>query len=86
MYISSIHLLGGNCCFSNFRDRVQQDVRSMIPYLYKVNTFSPEKPINYAWTGGQLLAQDADLFRQLSVSKKDYEEKGNSYCNEKFDV
>jgi len=82
----NIVLTGGSCCFANFRDRVQQDVRSMTPHIYKVNTFSSDNPTTYAWTGGQLLAQNSDHFRKVSVSKKDYEERGNSYCNEKFDV
>lgn len=41
--LSNIVLTGGNAKFPGFRDRVFKEVRSLAPFDYMINVFSPEK-------------------------------------------
>ncbi|XP_033113780.1 actin-related protein 6-like [Anneissia japonica] len=83
---NNIILTGGNSLFPGFRERVERDVRSMAPQEYNVNVFLPKNPIEYAWHGGKLLGQSDDILSKMCVSRKEYEENGQSICTEKFDV
>jgi actin-related protein 6 len=85
----NILLIGGNACFPGFKERIEQDLRSMINAMYEIRVHRPENPISEAWFGGQSLVntQKKGLdYETCSVSKKDYEEKGAQFCCEKFDV
>lgn len=78
--------MGGNSGFKGFKDRIYQDVRSLISddYELKVN-WDPAKFIDYAWHGGRLLAQSTD-FNDLVVTRKAYDEFGHNLCRKKFDI
>lgn len=45
----------------------------------------PFSPITYAWEGGVMAFQDADMTKQV-VTKKQYEEHGTAFCLDKFDT
>lgn len=81
----NIVLTGGNSLFPGFKDRVEQDVRAMAPLDYDVNVTLPENAITYSWNGGKKLSQTDD-FSSMCVTKKEYEEHGQSICQERFDV
>ncbi|KAJ8032214.1 Actin-related protein 6 [Holothuria leucospilota] len=81
----NILLTGGNSLFPGFKERVERDVRAMAPLNYDVRVTLPEKPITYSWQGGKLFSA-AENFKELCVTKKEYEEYGQSICLEKFDV
>lgn len=53
----NILLIGGNCRFVNFRDRVYNDLRCFVPDLIDINVYQPSNPITYAWQGGRILCQ-----------------------------
>lgn len=73
-------------CFNGMKERVYNDVRSMAPHLYDMNVTVPSNPITYAWEGGKLLAQNTEELKKLCITKKEYEEGGINFCNEKFDI
>ncbi|RWS30117.1 hypothetical protein B4U80_13634 [Leptotrombidium deliense] len=59
----------------------------MANHMYDVNVHSVNDPITDPWFGGQNLATHMpDLFSQLCITKKDYEQNGIQYSFDKFDV
>ena len=45
----NILLVGGNAKMPGYRERVEEEVRSLAPAGYEVRVFLPEEPIGYAW-------------------------------------
>lgn len=86
----NIVLTGGNANIPGFKERVLRGVRSYCPSFYKVDVFLPDDPIAHPWFGGKALAtQYAETFKQLIVTKKDYDESGENkrqICVDKFDT
>lgn len=81
----NILLIGGNACFPGYRDRVFNDVRSMVDSFYDVNIYASKQPITNSWLGGKLLAENEALLKKLSISKKDYEQNGIQFCLEQLE-
>lgn len=81
----NILLMGGNAMFNGFKERVFNDVRSLILDEYELNVQLAENVFDYAWKGGSALANSSE-FDQIVVSKKLYEEHGHNICKEKFNI
>ncbi|PIK59741.1 putative actin-related protein 6 [Apostichopus japonicus] len=81
----NIILTGGNSLFPGFKERVERDVRAMAPLDYEVKVTLPENAITHSWQGGKKLSQKDD-FSSMCVTKKEFEEHGQSICQERFDV
>lgn len=80
---SNIILVGGNCKFAGFRDRVFGDVRSQLPHLWNVNVFQPEDPVGYAWKGGNSLLKFPN-FKSCLVTRDEYNELGSTIIQQRF--
>ncbi|UXI15436.1 DNA repair and recombination protein RadA [Sarcoptes scabiei] len=91
----NILLIGGNCKFANFKDRIYNDLRSNVPELIDIKITLPDDPIIYAWQGGHLLCSIDDqgqkstnharsLFHKYAVTKKEYHRKGLDHCYTKL--
>nr|XP_057931278.1 actin-related protein 6 [Doryrhamphus excisus] len=81
----NILLTGGNTLFPGFRERLETELRSLVPTHMPVSVMLPDNPITYSWEGGKLLAQYPDFYRMV-VTRDDYEENGHFICEEKFDI
>ncbi|XP_050429470.1 actin-related protein 6 [Adelges cooleyi] len=81
---NNIIVTGGNGCFSGFRERLYNDVRSLSPDEFDVSITVPKNPVTYAWGGGEMLSKDPE-FKSLIVTKEEYDEDGISSCL-RFDV
>ncbi|XP_975041.1 actin-related protein 6 [Tribolium castaneum] len=79
----NIVCIGGSTKFDGFRDRLFNEVRSMIPASWEVNVYQPSDPITYNWMGGKVLLKDPE-FKSKLVTKQEYEECGMSAIQEKF--
>ncbi|KAF6722117.1 Actin-related protein 6 [Oryzias melastigma] len=81
----NIVLTGGNTLFPGFRDRLEAELRSLVPAHLPVSVFLPPNPVCYPWEGGKLLAHSPD-YDEMVVTREEYEENGHCICEEKFDV
>ncbi|XP_074567584.1 actin-related protein 6 [Curcuma longa] len=79
----SILLTGGSTLFPRFAERLQMELRPLVPDDYQVKITSQEDPILGIWRGGSLLASSPD-FESMCVSKSDYEELGSTRCRRRF--
>jgi len=79
----NIVLTGGNACFPNFKQRVENEVRQMAPNLMEVKVHLPQDPVKYAWDGGTKLATDESL-PDMCVTRDEYLERGEAACQDKY--
>ncbi|XP_020106222.1 actin-related protein 6, partial [Ananas comosus] len=79
----SIILTGGSTLFPRFAERLERELRPLVPDNYKVKITTQENPILGVWRGGSLLASSPD-FESMCVTKAEYEEMGSSRCRRRF--
>lgn len=75
-------LAGGSTLIPGFGERFLQEVRQRAPAHTRIRIFSPPERINSAWIGGSILASLA-TFKNMWVSRADYEENGSSQLHRK---
>ncbi|CAM0901773.1 unnamed protein product [Alopecurus aequalis] len=79
----SIILTGGSTLFPRFAERLQRELRPLVPEEYHVKIIPQENPILGAWRGGSILASSRD-FASMCVTKSEYEEMGSARCRRRF--
>ncbi|KAE8789065.1 actin-related protein 6 [Hordeum vulgare] len=79
----SIILTGGSTLFPRFAERLQRELRPLVPEEYQVKIISQENPILGVWRGGSVLASSPD-FDSMCVTKSEYEEMGSARCRRRF--
>ncbi|KAG0175351.1 Actin- protein 6 [Apophysomyces sp. BC1015] len=83
---ANIVLVGGNANLPGYKERIEKDLRQLVPSEYEIRVAVPADPVGYAWTGGQRLVSlstKADLQKKF-VHRKDYLEYGSDICRRKF--
>uniref|UniRef100_A0A3P9H9M9 Actin related protein 6 n=1 Tax=Oryzias latipes TaxID=8090 RepID=A0A3P9H9M9_ORYLA len=66
-------------------ERLEAELRSLVPAHLPVSVLLPPNPVCYAWEGGKLLAHSPD-FDEMVVTREEYEENGHCVCEDKFDI
>lgn len=84
-FYQNIVLTGGNTLFPGFRERLEAELRSLVPAHLPVSVLLPANPISFSWEGGRLLSHNPD-YDEMVVTREDYEENGHFICEEKFDI
>ncbi|KAH6779270.1 actin-related protein 6 [Perilla frutescens var. hirtella] len=79
----SIILTGGSTLFPRFAQRLEMELRPLVPDEYQVKITTQEDPILGVWRGGSLLASSPD-FEAMCVTKAEYEELGSARCHRRF--
>ncbi|KAE9314052.1 hypothetical protein PF008_g19577 [Phytophthora fragariae] len=82
-FYANILLVGGNTKFKNFRQRLERDLRSVVPDDFEIELHEPSDPILAAWQGCCSLAESDALSERL-VTKKEYEEHGSNISLKRF--
>nr|XP_010934377.1 actin-related protein 6 isoform X1 [Elaeis guineensis] len=79
----SIILTGGSTLFPRFAERLERELRPLVPDNYQVKITTQEDPILGVWRGGSLLASSPD-FESMCITKSEYEEIGSIRCRRRF--
>ena len=74
---SNIVLSGGSTLLPGLGDRLLYEVRSRAPERTRIRISAPPERKESAWVGGSILASLA-TFKNMWISRKDYEEYGSS--------
>ncbi len=80
---SHIILVGGSSLFPNLVERLQSDLRALVPDEFPISIKRSREPITTAWCGGSCLSIDVN-FPQVVVSRKEYLEHGSQITMKKF--
>ncbi|XP_062605147.1 actin-3-like [Saccostrea cucullata] len=79
---ASIVMSGGSTMFPGIADRMQKEISSLAPLATNIEIIAPPERKYAAWTGGSILASLSN-FREMSISKQEYEESGPSIVHKK---
>nr|ABA18108.1 actin-related protein 6 [Arabidopsis arenosa] len=79
----SIILTGGSTLFPQLKERLEGELRPLVPDHFDVKITTQEDPILGVWRGGSLLASSPD-FESMCVTKAEYEELGSARCRRRF--
>ncbi|KAL3695639.1 hypothetical protein R1sor_009715 [Riccia sorocarpa] len=80
---SNVLLTGGSTLFHGFKERLETELRPLVPDEFQVSVQSVDNPLLAAWKGGSLLAASQE-FQKAAVTKKEYEECGSMRCRRRF--
>uniref|UniRef100_A0A3Q1IJ24 Uncharacterized protein n=1 Tax=Anabas testudineus TaxID=64144 RepID=A0A3Q1IJ24_ANATE len=75
-------LSGGNTVFPGIEERMQKELSGLAPPSIKTKIIAPTERKYSAWMGGSMLAS-FHTFKQMSISKQEYDESGPSIIHRK---
>lgn len=78
---SNILLVGGNTKFAGYKERIQQELRALAPAEFPVNVQVATDPTTCTWSGMSAVASKPNFTSEYCVSKKEWEEFGDSAWN-----
>eukprot|EP00743_Colponemidia_sp_Colp-15_P007935 GILK01008594.1.p1 GENE.GILK01008594.1~~GILK01008594.1.p1 ORF type:complete len:418 (+),score=55.78 GILK01008594.1:54-1307(+) len=83
IFAENISLIGGSTMFPNFKTRLEQELRPLLPVDWEVKIHQTDRPMLSAWRGGSEVAASQD-YPQYCVTKAEYEEYGHAICRARF--
>lgn len=72
-------LAGGVAACPGFRERLEAELRPLVPDDYALGLHLPEDPASAAWRGAALVGASAD-YQRLAVSRQQYLQHGAAAC------
>ncbi len=77
-------LCGGSSLFLKIKNKFQKELQSLAPTGKNVKVIAPPERKYSAWLGGAILASLDSFRKTMFVSRKDFDENGNSIYNKFF--
>jgi actin-related protein 6 len=84
---ANIVLTGGNINIPQFSERFKSELRTFVPDIFPMQIYKPPNPDTYAWYGAHRYVNDEinnGNIKKLLITRAEYLEQGNDYCNAKF--
>ena len=78
----NIVLSGGNILMKGLEDKIKDDIIQKSNKIIKVNVNTIKEPQISCWVGGNIISS-LDIFNKISITKKEWEEKGNKIIHVK---
>ena len=82
--LANVVVVGGNSLITGFIERLETELRALVPTEYFLNISKAEDPIKHTWLGGAHFAGQADLMKDVLVTKAEYDERGSTWLLKKF--
>ena len=79
---ANIVLSGGTTMFPGFADRMKKEITALAPSTMNVKVIAPPERKYSVWIGGSILAS-LQSFKDMWISKKEYNEVGPSIVHRK---
>uniref|UniRef100_A0A2K5KC20 Actin, cytoplasmic 1 n=1 Tax=Colobus angolensis palliatus TaxID=336983 RepID=A0A2K5KC20_COLAP len=79
---SNIVLSGGTTMYPGMADRMQKEITALAPSTMKIKIIAPPERKYSVWVGGSILAS-LSTFRQMWITKQEYDESGPSIVHRK---
>jgi actin beta/gamma 1 len=79
---TNILLSGGSTMFPGISDRMQKEISVLTPSHIKINIIAPPERKYFVWIGGSIRAS-LSTFKQMWISKQEYDEYGPSIVHKK---
>ncbi|TPX56819.1 hypothetical protein PhCBS80983_g04267 [Powellomyces hirtus] len=86
LFYSNILVVGGNAHLPGFKERLETELRSLIPLEFDLGLTVADRPDTAAWHGAvNWVRRYPENFRQKCVTRQDYLEHGHNICQQSFD-
>ncbi|KAF2799969.1 Actin/actin-like protein [Melanomma pulvis-pyrius CBS 109.77] len=82
--LTNIVVVGGNSLIPGFIERLESELRPLVPTEYLLNVSKAEDPIKHNWLGAARFASQPELLKEVLVSKAEYDERGSTWLAKKF--
>ncbi|CAO2658304.1 Nn.00g060270.m01.CDS01 [Neocucurbitaria sp. VM-36] len=82
--LANVVVVGGNSLISGFTERLETELRRLVPAEYMLKIGRAEDAIKHTWLGGARFASQPELLRQVLVDKAEYDERGSTWLVKKF--
>ncbi|KAI9820360.1 MAG: Nuclear actin-protein involved in chromatin remodeling [Pycnora praestabilis] len=79
--LKDVFLTGGNTLFQGFEERLQKELRAVLPAESPFSTRGAKDPVLDAWKGAARWAE-GDGLKRSAVTRQEYLEKGGEYLKE----
>jgi actin-related protein 6 len=82
--LANVLVVGGNSLIPGFMDRLESELRMLVPADYLLNIERAEDPIKHTWLGGAHFASQVDRLKNVLVTKAEYDERGSGWLVKRF--
>lgn len=82
--LANVVVVGGNSLIAGFVERLEAELRQLVPAEYLLNVVRAEDAIKHTWLGGARFASQPALLKSVLVDKAEYEERGSTWLVKKF--
>ncbi|ORX99549.1 actin family [Clohesyomyces aquaticus] len=82
--LANVVVVGGNSLIPGFMERLESDLRALVPAEYYLNISRAEDPVKHTWLGAARLASQPELLKEVLVDKAEYDERGSGWLARKF--
>lgn len=82
--LANVVVVGGNSLIEGFMERLESELRAIVPSEYVLNLRKAEDPIKHNWLGAARFASQPSLLKQVLVTKAEYDERGSTWLGKKF--
>lgn len=81
---ANILVVGGNALICGLVERLDSELRSLVPSGCELNVRSAEEPVKHTWLGGARFASQPNLLNEVLVTKLEYDERGSGWLAKAF--
>jgi actin-related protein 6 len=82
--LSNVVVVGGNSLIKGFKERLEDELRAIVPAQYLLNMKCADDPFKHTWLGAARFASQPELLKEVLVDKAEYEERGSTWLLKKF--
>ncbi|KAF2263811.1 Actin/actin-like protein [Lojkania enalia] len=82
--LANVLVIGGNSLIPGFMERLESELRTLVPAEYLLNISRADDPIKHTWLGAARFASHPDLLKHVLVKKTEYDENGSAWLARKF--
>lgn len=82
--LANVVVVGGNTLIPGFMDRLEAELRTLVPSNYLFNIARADDPVKHTWLGAAQFASRPDLMKEVLVTKKEYDERGSTWLGKRF--
>lgn len=82
--LANVVVVGGNALIAGFIERLEDELRAIVPAQYLLNIVRADDAIKHTWLGAARFASQPALLKEVLVDKAEYDEKGSAWLVRKF--
>ena len=82
--LANVVVVGGNSLIEGFMERLEAELRMLVPSDCLLNISRAGDPIRHTWLGAARFASQPELLKEVLVSKAEYDEKGSTWLARRF--